>query len=67
VNIRYNAWSQGFICMELSLHQQFEKQRLHGVVMDATDLEELKSLTQQLIDLYFQQKAATAWAIAEKS
>ena len=35
--------------------------------MDATDLEELKSLTQQLIDLYFQQKAATAWAIAEKS
>ena len=55
------------MCMELSLHQQFEKQRLHGVVMDATDLEELKSLTQQLIDLYFQQKAAAAWAIAEKS
>ena len=39
--------------MEIPLHQQFEKQRLQGVVHQATDLEELKGLAQQLIDLYF--------------
>ena len=53
--------------MEIPLHQQFEKQRLQGVVHRATDLAELKGLTQQLIDLYFKQKAATAWVIADKS
>ncbi len=53
--------------MEIPLHQQFEKQRLQGVVHQATDLEELKGLAQQLIDLYFKQKAATAWVIADKS
>ena len=53
--------------MEMPLHQQFEKQRLQGVVHRATDLAELKGLTQQLIDLYFKQKAATAWVIADKS
>ena len=53
--------------MEIPLHQQFEKQRLQGAVHRATDLAELKGLTQQLIDLYFKQKAATAWVIADKS
>ena len=53
--------------MEIPLHQQFEKQRLQGVVHRATDLAELKGLTQQLIDLYYKQKAATAWVIADKS
>ena len=53
--------------MEIPLHQLFEKQRLQGAVHQATDLEELKGLTQQLIDLYFKQKAATAWVIADKS
>lgn len=53
--------------MEIPLHQQFEKQRLQAVVHRATDLAELKGLTQQLIDLYFKQKAATAWVIADKS
>ena len=53
--------------MEIPLHQQFEKQRLQGVVNQANDLAELKGLAQQLIDLYFKQKAATAWVIADKS
>jgi len=53
--------------MEIPLHQQFEKQRLQGVVNQATDMAELKGLAQQLIDLYFKQKAATAWVVADKS
>ena len=49
--------------MEIALHQQFEKQRLQGVIDQSKDLTELKDLAKQLVDLYFKQKAATAWAI----
>ena len=49
--------------MEIALHQQFEKQRLQGVIDQSKDLMELKDLAKQLVDLYFKQKAATAWAI----
>ena len=48
--------------MEIALHQQFEKQRLQGVIDQTGDLQELKELAKQLVDLYFKQKAATAWA-----
>ena len=49
--------------VEIALHQQFEKQRLQGVIDQAGDLQELKDLAKQLVELYFKQKAATAWAV----
>ena len=51
------------ISVEIALHQQFEKQRLQGVIDQTGDLQELKELAKQLVDLYFKQKAATAWAV----
>jgi len=49
--------------VEIALHQQFEKQRLQGVIDQTGDLQELKELAKQLVDLYFKQKAATACAV----
>jgi hypothetical protein len=51
--------------VEIALHQQFEKQRLQGVIDQAGDLQELKDLAKQLVELYFKQKAATAWAVEQ--
>ena len=44
------------ISVEIALHQQFEKQRLQGVIDQTGDLQELKELAKQLVDLYFKQK-----------
>ena len=49
--------------MKVALHQQFEMQRLQGVIDRSGDIGELKDLAKQLVDLYFKQKAATALAI----
>ena len=49
-------WRSGNRFMEIALHQQFEKQRLQGVIDQSKDLTELKDLAKQLVDLYFKQK-----------
>ena len=59
------VWSIGEHSVEIALHQQFEKQRLQGVIDQTGDLQELKDLAKQLVDLYFKQKAATAWAVEQ--
>lgn len=52
--------------MGLPLHFQFEKLRLQGAIRQASDMDELKEVAGQLLDLYFMQKAATARVISEK-
>ena len=52
--------------MSLPLHFQFEKLQLQGAIQQASDLNELKEVAGQLLDLYFMQKAATARVISEK-
>ncbi len=36
-----------------------------GGIDQTGDLQELKDLAKQLVDLYFKQKAATAWAVEQ--
>ncbi|WP_167897248.1 hypothetical protein [Synechococcus sp. CC9311] len=52
--------------MSLPLHFQFEKLRLQGAIQQASDMDELKEVAGQLLDLYFMQKAATTRVISEK-
>ena len=52
--------------MSLPLHFQFEKLQLQGAIQQASDLNELKEVAGQLLDLYFMQKAATARVISAK-
>ncbi len=52
--------------MSLPLHFQFEKLRLQGAIQHASDMDELKEVAGQLLDLYFMQKAATERVISEK-
>ena len=58
------VWSSG-ISVIVELHQQFEMQRLHGAIDQTRDMQELKDLAKQLVDLYFRQKAATAWVVEQ--
>lgn len=51
--------------MELSVAQAFEQERLLRVIDSATDLEELKGLTKQLLRAWQAQRAATTWAIRQ--
>ncbi len=53
--------------MNVELHQQFEMQRLHGAIDETRDMQELKDLAKQLVDLYFRQKAATAWVVEQST
>ena len=52
--------------MSLPLHFQFEKLRLQVAIQHASDMDELKEVAGQLLDLYFMQKAATERVISEK-
>ena len=52
--------------MSLPLHFQFEKLQLQGAIQQASDMNELKEVAGQLLDLYFMQKAATARVISEE-
>jgi len=52
--------------MSVPLHFQFEKLRLQGAIQHASDMDELKEVAGQLLDLYFMQKAATERVISEK-
>ena len=52
--------------MEIPLHQQFEKQLLAEAIDSSTDLQELKAVARDLLELYFQQKHATAALVAGK-
>ena len=54
------------ITMGLPLHQQFEKQKLAGAIESATDLNELKAVAAQLLDLYYKQKQATDAIVSHK-
>ena len=45
--------------MALSLHEQFQKQKLANAIESASDMTELKSVASLLLDLYFRQKSAT--------
>ena len=42
-------------------------QRLHGAIDETRDMQELKDLAKQLVDLYFRQKAATAWVVEQST
>ena len=48
------------------LHQEFEKYQLANAIASATDLEELKGVASQLLDLYCRQRAAAAQVAHEK-
>ncbi|WP_170955850.1 hypothetical protein [Synechococcus sp. UW140] len=50
----------------LPLHQQFEKRLLAEAIESSTDLDELKSVARDLLELYFQQKHATAAIVSGK-
>ena len=54
--------------MLLPLHQQFEKQQLASAIASATDLDELKGVASQLLDLYYyyRRRAAEALVVYEK-
>ena len=52
--------------MGLPLHQQFEKQKFAGAIETATDLNELKAVAAQLLDLYFKQRQATDAIVSNK-
>ena len=52
--------------MSLPLHQQFEKQQIATAIASATDLDELKGVAAQLLDLYFRHRAAAADIASQK-
>ncbi len=52
--------------MGMPLHVEFEKRRLQGAIQQASDLEELKEVAGQLLELYYKQKEATARIISDK-
>ena len=44
----------------LPLHQEFERRRLTNAISGASDIDELKSVALDLLNLYYQQKKASA-------
>ncbi len=52
--------------MQVNLSQQFEAESLKRMIDATTDVHELQSLARELTDLYFRQRAATAWVVSEQ-
>ena len=52
--------------MQVNLSQQFEAESLKRMIDATTDVDELQSLARELTDLYFRQRAATAWVVSEQ-
>ena len=52
--------------MQVNLSQQFEAESLKRMIDATTDVRELQSLARELTDLYFRQRAATAWVVSEQ-
>lgn len=53
--------------MELTIGQQFEQERMSRTIDATTDVVALRSLAKQLLQAWQCQKAATQWAIRQKS
>ena len=51
--------------LALTLTQSFEIERMNRVIDECTNLEEIKSLTKQLVSAWHSQKAATAWVMRQ--
>ena len=48
------------VVIPLPLHQEFERRRLANAISGASDIDELKSVALDLLNLYYQQKKASA-------
>jgi len=51
-------WAQGF---GLSLSQVFEKERMERAIDSCSNVEDLKSLSKQLLSAWMNQSAACSW------
>lgn len=51
--------------MELTTAQQFEIERLGRAIDSTRDPETLRGIARQMLQLWFQQKAATAWVMKQ--
>ena len=52
--------------MQMSLSQKFEAESIKRMINSTDNVQELRSLAQELADLYLRQRAATAWVISEQ-
>ena len=52
--------------MQANLSQQFEAESFKRMIDATTDVHELQTLARELTDLYFRQRAATAWVVSEQ-
>lgn len=52
--------------MQMSLSQKFEAESIKRMINATDNVQELRSLAQELADLYLRQRAATAWVISEQ-
>lgn len=51
--------------LELSLNQRFEKERLGRFIKESTSIEDLRKVSELLLDGWFTQRAATQWMMSQ--
>ena len=51
--------------LELSLNQKFEKERFARAIEESKSIEDLKKISQVLLDGWFTQRAASQWMMKQ--
>lgn len=52
--------------LALTLGQQFESERMCRVIDETNDIDALRGLAKQLVQAWYNQKAATAWVMRQQ-